>query len=117
MSTTAHIGTSIYIKGQIQAKEALTIAGRIDGTIQVEGHTLTILAGAQVSAATIVAHEVILGGDVTGKVDATGRIVVRETARVEGDLTAPSISVAEGAIIKGRIQTGERKRTPLQLAS
>jgi cytoskeletal protein CcmA (bactofilin family) len=42
---------------------------------------------------------------------------VRETARVEGDLTAPSISVAEGAIIKGRIQTGERKRTPLQLAS
>lgn len=117
MSTTAHIGSSIYVKGQISAKEPLTIAGRVDGTIQVEGHPLTILAGAQVTAATIVAHEVILGGNVTGKVDATGRIVVRETARVEGDLTAPSITVAEGAILKGRINTGDRKRTPLSLAS
>ena len=93
------------------------IAGRVDGTIQVEGHPLTILAGAQVSAATITAHEVVIGGNVTGQVDATGRIIVRETARIEGDLTAPSISVAEGAVLKGRIQTTERKRPALQLAS
>ena len=117
MSTTAHIGTSISIKGQITAKEPLTIAGRVDGTIQVEGHPLTILAGAQVTAATIVAHEVVIGGNVTGQVDATGRIIVRETAKIEGDLTAPSISVAEGAILKGRIQTTDRKRAALQLAS
>ena len=117
MSTTAHIGTSIIIKGQVTAKEPLTIAGRVDGTIQVEGHPLTILAGAQVTASAITAHEVIVGGNVVGKIDATGRIIVRETARIEGDLTAPSISVAEGAVLKGRIQTGERKRTPLQLAS
>jgi len=117
MSTTAHIGTSIVIKGQITAKEPLTIAGIVDGTIQVDGHPLTILAGAQVNAKTIVAHEVIIGGNVTGQIDATGRIVVRETAHIEGDLTAPSVSVAEGAILKGRIQTGERKRPALQLAS
>ena len=117
MSTTAHIGTSVYIKGQLVAKEPLTVAGRVEGTIQVEGHALTILAGAQVTASSIVAHEVILGGQITGQVDATGRIIVRETARIEGDLTAPSISVAEGAILKGRINTTEKKRTPLQLAS
>jgi cytoskeletal protein CcmA (bactofilin family) len=117
MSTTAHIGTSIFIKGQVTAKEPLTIAGRVDGIITVEGHPLTILAGAQVTAATITAHEVIVGGNVVGQIDATGRIIVRETARIEGDLTAPSISVAEGALLKGRIQTSERKRTPLQLAS
>ena len=117
MSTTAHIGTSVFIKGQVIAKEPLTIAGRVEGTVQVEGHPLTILAGAQVTASSIIAHEVILGGQVNGQVEATGRIIVRETARIEGDLTAPSISVAEGAILKGRIQTSERKRTPLQLAS
>ena len=117
MSTTAHIGTSVYIKGQLTAKEPLTIAGRVEGTITVEGHPLTVLAGAQVTASSILAHEVILGGQVNGKVEATGRIIVRETARIEGDLTAPSISVAEGAILKGRIQTTDRKRAPLQLAS
>jgi len=117
MSTTAHIGSSVYVKGQVSAKEPLTIAGRVEGTIQVEGHPLTILAGAQVTATSIVAHEVILGGQVNGQVNATGRIIVRETAQVEGDLTAPSISVAEGAVLTGRIQTGERKRAPLQLAS
>jgi cytoskeletal protein CcmA (bactofilin family) len=117
MSTSAHIGTSVYIKGTLIAKEPLTIGGRVDGTVQVEGHPLTILAGAQITAATINAHEVIVGGNVNGQIEATGRIIVRETARIEGDLTAPSISVAEGAILKGRIQTAERKRTPLQLAS
>jgi len=116
MSTTAHIGTSVYIKGQLTAKEPLTVAGRVEGTIQVEGHPLTILAGAQVTASSIVAHEVILGGQITGQVEATGRIIVRETARIEGDLTAPSISVAEGAILKGRINTTEKKQR-LQLAS
>ena len=117
MSTTAHIGTSIYIKGQITAKEPLTIAGRVEGTIQVDGHPLTIAAGAQVTATTIVAHEIVIGGNVTGQIDATGRIVVRETARIEGDLTTPHICVAEGAVLKGRIQTTERRKTPLQLAS
>jgi len=117
MSTTAHIGSSIQIKGQITAKEPLTISGRVDGTIQVDGHPLTIAAGAQVCASTIAAHEVVIGGNVTGQVDATGRIVVRETAHIEGDLTAPSISIAEGAVLKGRIQTTGQRRAALQLAS
>jgi cytoskeletal protein CcmA (bactofilin family) len=117
MSTNAHLGTSVYIKGQVISKEPLTIAGRVEGTVQAEGHALTILAGAQVTASSILAHEVILGGQVNGQVNATGRIIVRETARIEGDLTAPSISVAEGAVLKGRIQTSDRKRAPLQLAS
>ena len=117
MSTTAHIGTSVFVKGQISAKEPLTIAGRVEGSIQVEGHPLTILAGAQITATTIVAHEVVVGGNVTGQIDATGRIVVRETANIEGNITAPSISVAEGAVLRGRIQTTERRKASLQLAS
>ena len=34
MDTTAQIGPSIHIRGQITAREPLTIAGRVDGTIE-----------------------------------------------------------------------------------
>jgi len=35
MQNGAHIGPSVVIKGEITAKEPLTISGRVDGTIEV----------------------------------------------------------------------------------
>jgi cytoskeletal protein CcmA (bactofilin family) len=116
MSTAAHIGSSIHIKGHVTAQEPLTIAGRVDGTIAVDGHSVTIAAGGQVHA-TIVAHEIVVGGEVHGQLDATSRIVVRETATVVGDMTAPNVSLADGAVVTGKVQTGERKQVALSLAS
>jgi len=115
-NTAANIGASIYIKGHVTAQEPLTIAGRVEGTISVDGHALTIAPGGQVNA-NIVAQEIVVGGDVKGQLEARSRIVVRETAKVEGDLNAPSVSIADGAQVRGRVQTAERKKPALQLAS
>ena len=43
-----------------------------------------------------------------GHLDARVRITVRETANIEGDMTAPKVSVADGAKFQGKVQTGER---------
>ncbi len=45
------------------------------------------------------------------------RIVVSETATVEGTLSAPAISVAEGAVLHGRVEAEGRPGAALQLAS
>lgn len=108
MDAAAHIGPSIRIKGEVTAREPLTIAGHVDGSVTVEGHSLTIVPGAQVTA-TVAADTIVVAGTVKGRLNAGSRIMVRETATIEGDLTAPSVSLADGATVHGRIETREQK--------
>jgi cytoskeletal protein CcmA (bactofilin family) len=116
METAAHIGPSIRIKGEITASEPLTIAGYVDGSVEVQGHPLTIMVGGRVSA-TLVADTIVVGGSVNGRLNAGARIVVRDTATIEGDLSAPAVSLADGATVQGRVQTAERQKPALPLAS
>lgn len=116
MDTAAQIGPSIRITGEVTASEPLTVAGHVDGSIQVDGHPLTITAGGHASA-SLVADTVVVGGTVRGRVSAGARIIVRETAVIEGDLTAPAVSLADGASVRGRVETAERKKAGLALAS
>ena len=95
MDAIAQIGPSIRIKGEVTSQEPLIVAGHIDGTIQVSGHSLTVAAGARITA-TINADTVIIAGQVRGKVQGASRIVVRDTGNIEGDLSAPAIGVADG---------------------
>jgi cytoskeletal protein CcmA (bactofilin family) len=115
MSTSAGIGHSIRIKGEVTAGEPLLVAGHVEGTIDVDGHTLTVAESASV-AATVTAETVIIHGRVKGEMAAAAKIAVRETATVEGQLSAPSVTVAEGATLNGRVETTQRK-AKLSIAS
>ena len=111
----AHIGSSILIKGEVIADEPLTIAGKVVGTIEVKGHPLTITEGAKIEA-DIVAQSIVVAGNVSGTLTAEGRIVVERSASIEGDLSAPTVSIQDGAIVHGHLEiVGHRK--PLALAS
>ena len=116
MDAVAHIGPSIRIKGEVTADEPLTIAGQVEGTIEVNGHALTVMPDARVHA-TVVAETIVIGGFMHGSLHAGARIVVRDTANIEGDLSAPAISVADGATVCGRVETTARPGLALQLAS
>ena len=116
MTSMAQIGPSIHIKGEVSAQEPLTIAGHVDGTVQVNGHSLTVSQEGRVNA-TINADTIVVGGRVHGKLHASSRIVVHQTATIEGDLTAPAISLAEGASVQGRVEMAARTAKVLSLAS
>ncbi len=115
METAARIGPSIRIKGDVRSGEPLVVAGHVDGTIEVNGHPLTIDPGGSI-AATVSAHTIVISGNANGILTATARVVVMETAKVEGDIAAPVVSLAEGAMVNGRIETAEKKSS-LSLAS
>jgi cytoskeletal protein CcmA (bactofilin family) len=115
MENMAKIGSSIRIKGEVIAREPLTILGQVEGTVDADGHPITVEPGAKVSA-TISAQTIVVAGHINGSISADARIVLRDTANVEGDLSAPAISVAEGATVHGRIETAPRKSN-LSLAS
>ena len=114
MDVPAHIGASIKLKGDITSSEPLTIAGQVEGSVTVNGHTLTIAAGSHISA-TVSADAIVVAGHVKGKLNATTRIVLAESASVEGEAAAPSVSMVEGATVHGRIETS--KKRALALAS
>ena len=108
MNGTAHIGPTISIKGEVRSEEPLTIAGHVDGSVEVVGHALTIAESGTATAA-LLASTIVVSGAVHGSLCANDRIVVSETAVIEGDLAAPTVRVADGARMQGRIDTGDRK--------
>ena len=108
MESVARIGPSIHIRGEITASEPLTIAGHVDGTIEVTGHPVTLAAGGRIKA-TVTADTIIVGGTVNGRLNGRARIIVEDTANIEGDLSAPKVSFAAGATVKGRVETAARR--------
>jgi len=109
---TARIGPSIRIKGEVSAKEPLTVEGHVIGTIDLSGHELTVSEAAHIDA-DVVAHTIIIRGKVNGRLTAEARIVVQQTANVEGDLSAPAVKVDDGALLHGRVEVAGRRQLAL----
>ena len=97
-----NIGKSVIIKGELSGSEDLTIEGKVDGEIELRDHVLTIGLNGKIKA-QVVAKVVIVMGNVTGSITATGKINIRENAVVEGDISAPTIAISEGAQFRGSI--------------
>jgi cytoskeletal protein CcmA (bactofilin family) len=109
MSTTAYIGKTIRIKGTVTADEPVTVAGTVEGTIEVKGHALTITAEGTLNADAM-ADTILVEGTATGSLTAASRMTLRETATVTGEIHAPVLAVAEGAKIQGKVDAGSRKK-------
>ena len=100
--TVAWIGKALRIEGRIVSDENLTIDGEIDGTIEVGDHDLNIGEGAAVKA-DLTAKTITINGAVTGNVLAMDRVHLQATGSVDGDITTPRLLMADGAIIKGKV--------------
>lgn len=116
MQQGAHIGASVVVKGEISAREPLTVSGRVEGSIDVPGHIVTIEAGAHVEA-DVAAAGIIVSGTVTGSLVAEERIMLRAGAEVDGDLTAPRLAVDDGACVRGKATIGGSRGIDLARAS
>jgi cytoskeletal protein CcmA (bactofilin family) len=103
----AWVGKSLRIEGKIVSVDDLTIDGQVDGTIEVGDHSLVIGAGAAVKA-DLAARSITIAGAVTGSVIASERVDLRASGSVVGDIIAPRLALADGAVITGRIEAGEK---------
>jgi cytoskeletal protein CcmA (bactofilin family) len=97
-----NIGRSVVIKGELTGSEDLIIDGRVDGTINLRQHRLTVGPGGKIKA-EVSAKAVVVLGQVDGNITASERIEIREEGSVEGDVSAPVVGMAEGAHFRGSI--------------
>ena len=101
-NTTAVLGKSVIVKGQIFSREDLTIDGEVEGTVELQEHRLTVGPNGKVSA-SIKAREVVVLGTVHGNVETTDKIEIRKDAKLVGDLKTARIVIEDGAYFKGNI--------------
>lgn len=98
----AWIGRALVVQGKVISTQDLTIDGQVEGTIELGNHGLTIGTGAAIKA-DLVAKTITISGTVAGNVTATEKVDVRATGVIDGDITAPRLVMAEGAIIRGKV--------------
>ena len=106
----------MVIKGELSAHEDVVIAGRVEGSIKVTGHLVIVEAGAHV-VGDIMAAGIVVAGAVHGSLLAEERIQAQVGADLQGDISAPRIAVADGAVVNGKIETVASSSRKLKAAS
>lgn len=99
----AVIGRSIRIDGDLQGEEDLRIEGDVNGTVRLHNHTLTIGSQGKIRA-DVYAKAVIVDGQMEGDLCSSERVAIRKSASVTGNITAPRVSLEDGAKFKGSIE-------------
>ena len=100
---STHIGKTVSISGDLTGSEDLFLDGKFEGTITLTGSRLTVGPNAQVTADLNVS-DIVVFGLVLGNIHATGRIELRQSAVVNGDLHAGRLSIEESATVRGRVE-------------
>jgi cytoskeletal protein CcmA (bactofilin family) len=77
--------------------------GDIEGSITLTESQLTVGPNARVHADVNV-RDIVVFGQLTGNVKATGRVDLRQSAFVSGDILAGRLSIEESAVLKGRVE-------------
>jgi cytoskeletal protein CcmA (bactofilin family) len=100
-TTTTILTADCEFKGQLAFSGELQLHGRLEGTIESEGGTLTIGEEAIIKA-EIKVNDVLIYGKVQGNITATGRMELRGKAEVYGDLHSNRLAMDDGVIFVGR---------------
>ncbi len=100
------LGPTLHFKGELHADEELLIKGRIEGSI-THSQRITVCTEGTVTA-NVRAQVIVVEGTLTGDLQAEKSVLVKETARLRGNITAPSVSIVEGAHFTGGIDMEKR---------
>jgi len=101
--STAHtvIGSSIVIDGEITGDEDLVILGTVKGRVALKESLYVESSG--VIEADIETANVEVSGQVTGNISASEKVELKADCKVVGDIRAPRILIADGAVFKGNV--------------
>jgi cytoskeletal protein CcmA (bactofilin family) len=111
-ASTARIGQTLSLKGELVGNEDLVVDGELEGTVELGDSRLTVGAEGKIEA-DVHAREIIVEGKVRGKLRAADRLQITRTGNVMGDLVAGRIVIEDGAYFKGSIdiqKPGEEKK-------
>jgi len=98
------LGADAVFKGQLQFEKGMRLLGKFEGEITSEGQ-LVVAEGATLHG-DVKAGAIRIDGQVKGNLNATAKVQLSASARLEGDLQTTRLEVAEGAVLIGRCVVG-----------
>jgi cytoskeletal protein CcmA (bactofilin family) len=100
------IGPQITIKGEITGDEDILVEGVIEGQVKI---TKELRVGERGTVrAAVEAQSIIVSGELMGDCSATNRVEIQSSGRLTGDIRAPRIVIAEGAMFRGNSDMSPR---------
>jgi cytoskeletal protein CcmA (bactofilin family) len=98
------IAAGLTFEGKIEGSGHVRISGRFKGDVHVDG-TLTVEAGAHLAGA-VRAGSVVVAGEIEGNIEGAQRVELHQSGVLNGDVSAGSLTVADGARMRGRAEFG-----------
>jgi cytoskeletal protein CcmA (bactofilin family) len=99
------IGKTTRVRGRVTGAVDLEVQGYVEGDIAVGGD-VTIDAHGIVGAG-VRGRRLLVRGAVKGDLVGEESILLEAGARVLGDVRAPRVAIALGALVRGHVQTGD----------
>jgi cytoskeletal protein CcmA (bactofilin family) len=99
------VGADASLRGSFNSKHSIRIDGEIYGNVVSEDGVIVGPKG--LIRGNISAKTVMVSGKVKGNITAHQKLEVQSIAHVEGDMTAPNISIEDGAFFEGNCQMKE----------
>lgn len=95
------LGPTLKFKGELTADEDLMLKGHVEGSIR---HTASLRIGEEGSVkGNTRAKYITVEGTVEGDLHAGESITIKESANVTGNVYSPTVSLIEGARLKGMV--------------
>lgn len=99
-------GKEIRILADVAGVGTVVCAGEVEGDLHIEGLVQIPAEGTVRGDLRVWAADI--AGTVQGDVTTRGRLTLRATARVQGDVVTPELVVEAGALLQGQIRmTGD----------
>jgi cytoskeletal protein CcmA (bactofilin family) len=104
-SNVTVIGRTTRIRGRVTGAVDLEVQGYVEGEIAVDGD-VTVDAHGLVGA-SVRGRNLLVRGAVKGDLVGDESVLLEAGARVVGDVRAPRVAIAPGALVRGYVQTGD----------
>lgn len=92
----------------------LRINGKFEGNLNVKGNL--IVGDTALVRADIIGEDIIIGGNVVGKIVASHMVTLTSSGQFSGDVEAPKIVIEEGGIFNGKCKMPQTKLSLTELS-
>jgi cytoskeletal protein CcmA (bactofilin family) len=104
--STTIFGKNLKITGNVSGEGNMIIMGSFEGEFNLKGQ-LKVSQGARVKG-DFNATSIAINGNVEGNLTAAEKIHMDNTARINGRIVTPKVSILDGAVFDGEMQMGKK---------